>query len=156
MLAKHYLSFFVGWGGGLEKKLQCCSYYQLLNDLSSKSSMTIFHHRFVQMQNYTKSLHTTNNNEKFVRVEAEPIKERVTKQQGCGQWMDLKFSSTIHDNKFVYKKCHLKSYHIDVKCHVTLNTFISGRHLEILKPNVTLGNKAMHYQDCGAQNTLPT
>ena len=42
------------------------------------------------------------------------------RRQGFGQWMN---SSIVHDIicKFIHKKCHLKSYHSDIKYHMTLN-----------------------------------
>ena len=43
-------------------------------------------------------------------------------------WLIFKFCATfIHDNIFslIYKKCHPKSYHSDIKCHMTLNTILS-------------------------------
>ena len=41
-----------------------------------------------------------------------------------GQWMN---SSIIPDDicELIHKKCHPKSYHIDIKCHMTLNIMFS-------------------------------
>ena len=46
------------------------------------------------------------------------------RRYGFGHWMN---SSIIHDNicKLIHKKCHLKSYHSDIKYLVTLNTIFS-------------------------------
>ena len=43
---------------------------------------------------------------------------------GFGQWIN---SSIIHDSirKLIHKKCHLKSYHIDIEYHMTLNFIFS-------------------------------
>ena len=40
-----------------------------------------------------------------------------------GQWMN---SSIIHDSicKLIHKKCHMKSYHSDIKYHMTLNNIL--------------------------------
>ena len=45
------------------------------------------------------------------------------RRQGFGQWMN---PSIIHDNicKLIHKKCHLKSYHSDIKYHMTLYVYI--------------------------------
>ena len=49
------------------------------------------------------------------------------------QWMH---SSTIHDNicKFIHKKCHPKSYHSDIKYHMTLNMIFSVATFIFSKP----------------------
>ena len=41
--------------------------------------------------------------------------------------MDFIQISIIHDNtcKLTYKKCHQKSYHSDIKCHMTLLIILS-------------------------------
>ena len=84
--------------GGITN-LQCCNYCHLPGDLSSKfqSSMTIFHHKLLAREG---------------RVLANG-------------WAHP--SSIIHDNicSVIHKKCHPKSYHSDIKCHMTLNITFS-------------------------------
>jgi hypothetical protein len=57
--------------------------------------MTIFHYKFVDKRRY-----------------------------GLGKWMN---SSIIHDNNcsLIHKKCHPKSYHSDLKYHMTINIIFS-------------------------------
>ena len=77
--------------------LQCCNYYHLSLYYSSKlqSSITILHHKLLTQEG---------------RVLANG-------------WN----SSIIHDNMcpFIHKKCPLRSYHGDIKYHMTLNTIFS-------------------------------
>jgi hypothetical protein len=44
--------------------------------------------------------------------------------RGLGQWMNL---SIIHDNicSLIHEKCHMKSYHSDIKYHMTLSIIFS-------------------------------
>ena len=51
MLTQQFLSFLVNWGGGVIG-LQCCNYYHLPSDSSSKfqSSVTIFHHKVLRRE----------------------------------------------------------------------------------------------------------
>ena len=74
--------------------LQCCNYCPLRSNFSSKfqSSMTTFHHKLLTREG---------------RVLAN-------------EWI----SSIIQDNicSLIHKCCHPKSYHSDIKYHMTLNT----------------------------------
>ena len=99
MSTQHYLSILVifFWGGGIIDS-QCCNYRNFPSGVSSKfqSSMTIFHHKSVTSEG---------------RVLANG-------------WTHPS-SMTIFVHLFIYKKCHLKSYHGDIKYHMTLNNIFS-------------------------------
>jgi hypothetical protein len=52
---------------------------------------------------------------------------KKSKLQGFGQGMNLNLSSIIHDAicSLIHHKCHPKSYHSDIKYHMTLNIILS-------------------------------
>ena len=41
------------------------------------------------------------------------------------KWISSKFQSSMTFCKVIYKKCHLKYYHNDIKYYMTLNTIYS-------------------------------
>jgi hypothetical protein len=80
--------------------LQCCNYYHLLSDSLSKihSSISIFHCKKAKMQNIPNIVSISSMNSIQISIIQNTI---------C---------------KFIHKKCHLKSYHYDIKYHWTLHT----------------------------------
>ena len=80
-------------------ELQCCNCYHLVSEISSKfqSFMTILNYMNVR----------TN----FVSI--------------IDIWMNYKVSWDDNTCKLFHKKCQYKSYHNDIKYHMTLNTIFS-------------------------------
>ena len=86
-------NFLFFFVGGEILDLQCCNYHHLPND--SLIQILIIHDN----------------------ISSQVVEKR---RWGFGQWMN---SSITHDNlcQLIHKKCHPKSYHSDMKCHMTLD-----------------------------------
>ena len=129
MLTQHYLSFlvifisflFLGGGGGVID-LQCCNYCHLWSDFSSKFKSSM---TILHHKLLTK------------KVGFWPINELIHH----------------HDNicSLIHKKCHPKSYHNDIKWHMTLNIIFSVawrnhsiRAVPIMWFNSTCKNKSTY------------
>ena len=127
MLTQKYLSVLVIFlRGGIE--LEYCNYYHLLGHLSSKfqSPITIFYHKLLTRE------------------------DRVL---GNG-WTHP--SSMIMLFSLIHKKWHPKSYHSDIKHHMTLNmtyhfNWICPRTSDMLLSNICYGNR--HNRSTGTSYT---
>ena len=68
------------------------------------------------------------------------ISSQVTdkRKQGFDQWMN---SSIIHNyiSSLIHNKCHMKSYHSDIKYHMTLNIIIIVVDIRTLLATCTTG-----------------
>ena len=95
MLTQHYLSFLVIIWWIID--LHYHKYYHLLSNISSKfqSSMTIFHHKLLTREGII-----------LVNVRTHPSSMTIFVQ-------------------FIHEKCHLKSYHSDTECYMTLTIIFS-------------------------------
>ena len=55
----------------------------------------------------------------FIQVDNVLSQVSGKRRYNFGQWMNLSIIQTIFCS-LIHKKCHMKSYHSDIKCHMTL------------------------------------